>query len=198
MRQHLLTILGYVWAVFGVCWMIVAGRVKSPAAGSPQTGEPHFFRLIRWFVLAATFALLFWRRLAIGFLGRRVGPDLSAFACAGFAITLVGLAVATWARIHLGSNWSDKVVVQADHQLIRTGPYAHMRHPIYSGVLLGVAGTALAVGEWRGAIAFLLLLTNYAVKARKEDRILRDHFGESFRLHARDAGFLLPKFRSRG
>jgi protein-S-isoprenylcysteine O-methyltransferase Ste14 len=198
MRQHLLTILGYVWAAFGVYWMIVAGRVKSPAAGSPKTGEPHFFRVVRLSILAATFALLFWQRLAIGFLGHRVVPDLSAFACAGFAITLVGLAVATWARIHLGSNWSDKVVVQADHQLIRTGPYAHMRHPIYSGVLLGVVGTALVVGEWRGAVAFLLLLANYTVKARKEDWILADHFGEGFTLHARDAGFLLPKFRGRG
>ncbi len=198
MREHLLTTLGYLWAVFGLYWVGVALRRKSAAAEAvPQAGEPHLFRVLRLSILATTFALLFWQRLAIGFLGWRFVPPLPALAYAGFVLSLAGLAVAVWARIHLGQNWSDKVVVQAGHQLIRTGPYAHMRHPIYSGVLLGVAGTALAVGEWRGAIAFLLLLANYAVKARKEDRILADHFGEGFVRHARDAGFLLPKFRGR-
>jgi protein-S-isoprenylcysteine O-methyltransferase Ste14 len=198
MREHLLTTLGYLWAGFGVYWVAVAVRRKPPAAGAaPRTGEPHLFRVLRWSVLATTFAFLFWRRLAIGFLGRRVLPPLPGLAFAGFVVTLAGLGITLWARIHLGQYWSDKVVVQAEHQLIRTGPYAHMRHPIYSGVLLGVAGTALVVGEWRGAIAFLLLLTNYAVKARKEDRILANHFGEGFVRHARDAGFLLPKFRGR-
>jgi protein-S-isoprenylcysteine O-methyltransferase Ste14 len=198
MREHLLTILGYIWAGFGLYWMIAAGRGRSSDAGAlPQTSEPHLFRIVRLSVLATTFALLFWQRLATGLLGRRFVPDSAALGHAGFALTLAGLGIAMWARIHLGRNWSDKVVVQADHQLIRSGPYAHLRHPIYSGVLLGVAGTALLLGEWRGAIAFLLLLMNYAVKARKEDRILANHFGESFTRHAREAGFLLPKFRGR-
>jgi len=200
MREHLLTILGYLWFAFGVYWVAAAVFRKSSTAGSPQTretGEPHGFRVLRWAVLVTTFALLFWQRLAIGFLGRWSIPDLPALAYAGFVLTLAGFGVAIWARVHLGQNWSDKVVIQAGHQLIRTGPYAHLRHPIYSGVLLGVAGTALVVGEWRGVIAFVLLLTNYAAKARKEDRILANHFGEDFFQHTRDAGFLLPKFRSR-
>ena len=198
MREHLLTTLGYLWAVFGLYWVGVALRRKSPAAEAPpRASEPHLFRVLRLSVLATTFALLFWQRLAIGFLGWRFVPALPALAYACFVLTLAGLAVAVWARIHLGQNWSDRVGVQAGHQLIRTGPYAHMRHPIYSGVLLGVAGTALVVGEWRGAMAFLLLLANYAVKARKEDRILAGHFGEGFVRHSRDAGFLLPKFRGR-
>jgi protein-S-isoprenylcysteine O-methyltransferase Ste14 len=196
MREQLLTALGYLWAGFGLYWVTIAVRRKSPA-GMSQAGEPHIFRLLRLSVLATTFALLFWHRLAIGLLGQRLVPALPGSADAGFVVTVAGLAIAVWARIHLGQYWSDKVMVQADHQLIRTGPYAHLRHPIYSGVLLGVAGTALVVGEWRGAIAFLLLLANYAVKARKEDRILAGHFGEDFVRYAQDAGFLLPKFRGR-
>ena len=139
----------------------------------------------------------FWQRLEVGSLGRRFAPDSTRLDYAGFAATLIGLAVAAWARIHLGRNWSDKVVIQAGHQLIRTGPYARLRHPIYSGVLLGVLGTAVVLGEWRGAIAFLLLLTNYAIKARKEDRVLARNFGDDFLLHEKQAGFLLPRFRSR-
>jgi protein-S-isoprenylcysteine O-methyltransferase Ste14 len=197
MREHLLTTLGYLWSGFGVYWVGVAARRKPPTAGPPQTRESHGFRVLRWAILATTFGLLFWQRLAIGFLRGRFVPDLPAMAYAGFVLTLAGLAIAVWARVHLGQYWSDKVVVQADHQLIRTGPYTHMRHPIYSAVLLGVLGTALVLGEWRGAIAFLLLLTNYAIKARKEDRLLAMNFGDDFLLHEKHAGFLLPKFRGR-
>ena len=110
---------------------------------------------------------------------------------------LVGIAVALWARIALGQYWSDRVIVQANHQLVRTGPYAYMRHPIYSGVLLGVLGTALVLGEWRGVLAFAILLTNYWVKAKREEHILCSQFSEEFRKHENEAGFLLPRFRAR-
>lgn len=195
MRESLLTILGYLWSGFGLYWLAAATRGKSGGAGAaPQTPEPHLFRVVRLSVLATTFALLFWQRLAIGFLGQRFVSDVPALDYAGFVATLVGLGIATWARIHLGRNWSDKVVIQAGHQLIRTGPYARLRHPIYTGVLLGVLGTAVVLGEWRGVIAFVLLLTNYAIKARKEDRVLAESFGEQFQEHRRRAGFLLPRF----
>jgi protein-S-isoprenylcysteine O-methyltransferase Ste14 len=115
----------------------------------------------------------------------------------GFVLALAGITLALWARLHLGRNWSDKVVLKVDHELIRSGPYAYLRHPIYSGVLLGVAGTAIVVGEWRGVIAFCMLLVNYSIKARREEKILSVQFGEAFELHKRDAGFLLPKLRSK-
>lgn len=197
MREHLLTILGYIWAGFGLYWMAAAAGRRSRAGAEPQTGEPHFLRVARLSILAMTFALLFWQRLEMGFLARRFSPDLPALDYAGLVASVAGLGIAAWARVHLGKNWSDKAVIQAGHQLIRTGPYAHVRHPIYSGVLLGVLGTAVVVGEWRGAIAFLLLLTNYAIKAKKEDRLLAKNFGDDFVLHEKRAGFLLPKFRGR-
>jgi len=192
MREPLLTILGYLWSAFGLYWVAAAAGGKSDTA-THQTGEANLFRLVRLSILAATFALLFWQRLEIGVLGRHFVPDLRVSAFAGFAATLVGLGLATWARVHLGKNWSDKVVIQAGHELIRSGPYARLRHPIYSGVLLGVLGTAVVLGEWRGLIAFVLLLTNYAIKAGKEDRVLAQSFGPEFEKHKRQAGFLLPR-----
>lgn len=198
MREPLLTILEYLWSAFGLYWFAAAARGRSAARTAHQTGEPHFFRVVRLSILIITFALLFWQRLAIGLLGQRFAPDFPALDYAGFVATLIGLGIATWARIHLGRNWSDKVVIQAGHQLIRTGPYARLRHPIYSGVLLGVLGTAVVLGEWRGVVAFVLLLTNYAIKARKEDRVLAQSFGAQFEEHKHHAGFLLPRFRARG
>ena len=124
-------------------------------------------------------------------------PSIPALAAVGFVLALIGLAIALWARVHLGQYWSDKVVLKVDHQLIRSGPYAHLRHPIYSGVLLAVLGTALIVDEWRGLLAFVILLANYSIKARKEEQILAAHFGDEFRKHLTSAGFLLPSFRNR-
>ncbi len=193
--KELFHVLAYLWAAFGVYWMGVPLLNRAPApAKSSHSGEFRLYRPLRLVILAITFSLLFGGQTAVGFLGRRFVAVSSSLAVAGFASALLGLAIAVWARIHLGQYWSDQVVLKVDHRLIRTGPYAYMRHPIYSGVLLGVAGTAVVLGEWRGVAALLLLLINYAIKARREEKILAEQFGEEFSLHQRQAGFLLPKF----
>ena len=182
--------------IFGLLWAGLALKWAAPRKVVSQTGEFPLYRFLRLIVLSITFALLFWDGTAVGILGGRFAPQIPAVAVIGFALTLAGLAIALWARIHLGQNWSDKVVLKVDHQLIRSGPYVHLRHPIYSGVLLAVLGTALIVGEWRGVLAFVILLTNYSIKARKEEQILATHFGDEFREHLTSAGFLLPSFRN--
>jgi protein-S-isoprenylcysteine O-methyltransferase Ste14 len=195
-QAELYHLLAYLWAAFGIYWIGTAAlkRSRSNCAEMPQSHELRFYRPLRLLILATTFSLLFWRRTAVGFLGTRFIPSSAAISTAGFAAALLGLAVALWARVHLGQYWSDKVVLQEDHRLIRSGPYAYMRHPIYSGVLLGVAGTALVLGEVRGVVAFLLLLVNYSIKAKREEAILAREFGEDFTWHHEQTGFLLPKF----
>jgi len=187
-----LNALGYVWAIFGIYWFGTALRTKSA-----KTREFPVWRFLRLSILAATFLLLFAQWIRIGFLGWRFVPVTPAIFESGFVLALAGITLALWARLHLGRNWSDKFVLKVDHELIRSGPYAYLRHPIYSGVLLGVAGTAIVVGEWRGAIAFCMLLVNYSIKARREEKILSVQFGEAFELHKQEAGFLLPKLRSK-
>ena len=192
MTDHeLLRLLEYVWAAFGLYWIAVARGGKAT-----QTREMPLYRLLRLAILVVTFTLLFWNRAAVGVLARRFVPQLPAIGYAGVLATLAGLAIAVWARIQLGHYWSDKVVLKVNHQLIRSGPYAYMRHPIYSGVLLAVAGTALVLGQWRGLLAFLLLLTNYWVKAEREERILSARFGQEFHDHQQQAGFLFPRFHA--
>jgi protein-S-isoprenylcysteine O-methyltransferase Ste14 len=187
----LLQILSWIWAAFGIYWLFAARGGKAA-----QTAENPLHRLGRLAVLVITFTLLFAEHVRIGPLGYRFLPRIPAVAISGFVLTLAGMAVAVWARVHLGQYWSDKVVLKMDHQLIRTGPYARIRHPIYSGVLLGVGATAIVLGEWRGVIAFALLLTNYSIKARREEDVLASAFGEQFVAQKRRTGFLFPRLRS--
>ena len=102
------------------------------------------------------------------------------------------MGIAIWARRHLGSNWSGLVTFKRDHELICTGPYRWVRHPIYTGLLLAVLGTALVLGEWRGILALLLLIVAHTLKARREEALMARHFGSVYEDYRRKTGFLVP------
>jgi protein-S-isoprenylcysteine O-methyltransferase Ste14 len=183
----LVLILAIAWTALGLSW--------GAPGNAAHSGEFKWYRLLRLFVLAGVFALLFWKATAIGFLGKRLVPDSPALGLLGFLAAIAGMFVTAWSRIVLGRYWSDKVIVQTEHKLIRRGPYARIRHPLYTGVLLAVLGTALVEGEIRGLVSFAILLANYAIKAKREERILSQRFGPEFSLHLRNTGFLLPRLR---
>jgi protein-S-isoprenylcysteine O-methyltransferase Ste14 len=187
-QEQLTRVLEWAWVAFGVYWLVAARRVKVA-----RTTESPVYRFFRLLLLIITFTLLFSRWTAVGFLGWRSFPETQSLAYIGLTLALVGPAIAIWARVSLGQYWSDKIVLKVDHRLVRSGPYARMRHPIYSGVLLGVAGSAVVVDQWRGVLAFVLLLTNYMVKAKREDQILAEAFPLDFAAHEKNAGFLLPR-----
>ena len=180
--------------IFGLAWALLGTRWGSPGTAA-LSAEFKWYRPLRLLILAAVFSLLFWNATSVGVLGKRFIPDIPALGIVGFFATSCGMGVALWSRIVLGRYWSDKVILQTEHRLIRGGPYSCMRHPLYSGVLLAVVGTALVVGEWRGLVSFAVLLANYAIKAKREERILAERFGADFAVHAARTGFLLPRIR---
>jgi len=142
------TILGWLWVLVGVYWLISALGAKKIAVNEAPAS-----RLLRLVLLCVMFTLLLTDRLGVGLLAWRFVPDYSWIRWIGVALTMAGLALCVWARHHLGEYWSDKVALKVDHQLIRSGPYAYLRHPIYSGVLLGVAGdmeAGLVLGDEGG------------------------------------------------
>ena len=181
------TVVEVCWGVLGAYWLVTALGTKKIAVN-----ENTRLRVFRLAILALMLTLLMTDWLRIGPLGWRFMPRHSGWVWLGAALTGVGVMVAIWARWNLGRNWSDKVVLKVDHELIRSGPYRYLRHPIYTGVLLAVAGTALTVGEWRAVAALVLLGTNYYVKATREEKILAAKFGEAFAEHKRRTGFFLP------
>jgi len=111
----------------------------------------------------------------------------------GAVVTTFGLLYTVWARLHLKSNWSGTVTIKADHELITTGPYAFTRHPIYTGLLLAFLGSAIADGEVRGALAFVIAFAALWRKLRLEEKWLTQQFGAVYSEYMQRVAALIPK-----
>ena len=178
------------WYALLIYWALSALRLKRIKVSEDPAG-----RLWHIGIMVLTFMLLYSERFAFGPLGWRFVPERPLAWAPGILLTYVGAGLAIWARYSLGQYWSGRVTLKEDHQLIRFGPYAYIRHPIYSGLLLTMAGTALVIGEWRGVVAVLLALVELSRKASKEEALLATEFGEQYGEYRRQAGFLTPRFR---
>jgi protein-S-isoprenylcysteine O-methyltransferase Ste14 len=176
------------WDVCGVVWGIYALRVKRTKALEKSADS-----LATMAVIIMSFFLLFYEWTALGPLSRRFLPTQEWIAWAGVAVTSLGIAIAVWARVCLGSNWSARVTLKEGHGLIRSGPYRLVRHPIYSGLLLGALGRVLTVGEWRAVVAVMLMVAAHSRKAIREERMLSAEFGEEYAFYRRRTGFLFPR-----
>jgi protein-S-isoprenylcysteine O-methyltransferase Ste14 len=184
---HLL--LGIPWIVFIVYW--IAGALKTRATREKESFTSRFVVLA---IEVIGYLLIFSASTGIGVLGTRVLPRSLLGPVVGVVLTWLGIALAIWARYHLAEYWSARVTIKEGHQLIRTGPYTHLRHPIYSGLVLATLGSALVIDRWRCVLGLCLVLAGYCFKAKKEETMLTQQFGDAFREHQKHTGFLIPRF----
>ena len=178
------------WIVFVLYWIVSAIRTRDTLQ-TESSGSRYAILLIE----IAGFVLLFRHSAGVGFLGERFMHRTLASAIIGSILTWVGIGLAIWARYHLAEYWSARITIKQDHQLIRTGPYARLRHPIYSGIILAAIGSAVVIDQWRCVLGVCLVLIGYCIKARKEETMLTQQFGDAFREHQKQTGFLIPRFR---
>jgi protein-S-isoprenylcysteine O-methyltransferase Ste14 len=186
---HWLHLASFAWLVFLAYWLVSALKLKSVKHREPR-GE----RLIQLAFMVAAYFLMFNDQFSRGWLASRFVPGSPTIGKLGVALTVAGIAFAIWARWHLGENWSAAVTLKEGHELISSGPYRHIRHPIYTGMLLAFVGTALALGEYRALISICIVVVAFYAKAKKEERFLTQEFGDKFREHCRRTGMFLPKF----
>lgn len=170
---HAMNVISYLWLAFVLYMLVAAFNTKRTEAKESNLSRTTHNVLI---VMGALF--MFTPYLGIGPLGARFVPRSSEVILAGTALTLLGLCFATWARIHLGRNWSGTVTIKVDHKLVRTGPYAYFRHPLYVGLAVALAGTGLVQGKWRSVAGILLISAAFWKKARTENALLAQRFGE--------------------
>jgi protein-S-isoprenylcysteine O-methyltransferase Ste14 len=177
------------WILFGLYWSVSAFKSKR------TTKRESWGQRFRYVLLLAVAVCLLSRRWPhYGWLGARFVPASNAAAWLGVVLTAAGVAIALWARWHLGANWSGVVTIKEGHELIRSGPYRSIRHPIYTGILTAILGTAVAIGEVRGLLAVAIAWLSFYVKARREESFLAQEFGDRFAEHRRHTGMFLPRF----
>ena len=186
MHLSVYQIIAGLWIGMFVIWWISAIAVKR-TIGSEADWQS---RVALWIVALAWF-LLFDGRLG-GPLARRFVPSGLEVAYTGLVLTALGLGLAIWARFQIGRNWSGMVELKQDHQLIRRGPYAFVRHPIYSGLMLATFGTGIAYGEIRGLVAFALITMAWGYKSRLEEAFLIRQFGAEYEQYRREVKGLIP------
>lgn len=163
------------WVVWELYWGISARGVKRAAAK-----EPFLSRLPVLIALITGIACMLVPEWISPYLARPVLPQGGIVFYFGYAVQVTGLCLAFWARATLGRNWSGRVTIKEEHELVTRGPYQRLRHPIYSGALLAVVGSAIALGWIGGLITIVLFLGVFVHKIRLEERMLIAHFGDAY------------------
>jgi protein-S-isoprenylcysteine O-methyltransferase Ste14 len=178
-----------VWIIFFLYWRISAFNTKTT-----QRIEPLASRILRTFLCLVAVALLLItpKYVPLPWLYHQLWPTGLWPFWLGAAITIAGLLFAVWARVHLGRNWSSSVTIKQGHELITSGPYAVVRHPIYTGILTGFLGMAIAISQVRGFIVLALFFLAFWLKLRREEQFMHSQFGEVYATYARKSAALVP------
>lgn len=143
-KMDWMSLYEYFWIAFGVIWIVWAAWTKPT-----QRRESVSARALYALVMLAGFYVMSGGPLLGSWSHLRLYPSIRWVEVLGLVLTGAGLAFAIWARAIIGGNWSGAVSVKVGHELIRTGPYRWVLHPIYSGITLALLGTAMGIGRTR-------------------------------------------------
>jgi len=112
-------------------------------------------------------------------------------AVVGIVLFVLGLGFAIWARVHIGRNWGGPMMQKDEPELVTSGPYHLVRHPIYSGILIAGIGTALAL-SWLWLIAVFLAGIYFVYSATVEERYLSEQFPDTYPAYRHSTKMLVP------
>jgi protein-S-isoprenylcysteine O-methyltransferase Ste14 len=186
-------LIGWVWGAWALYWVVSAVGNKTT-----ERRESLASRLTHVVPLVVGGVLIGWRGSPwSSVLGLRLWPRAPTLYWIGLAVLIAGLAFAVWARVHLGRNWSGTVTVKEGHELIRTGPYGYVRHPIYAGVLTGLIGTVICSGTLRAALGLLMIAAALTRKVRIEEALMRETFPDQYPKYCEQVPALIPFTGSR-
>ena len=175
------------WLAWAIGWL--ASSRWSSAEKRRQTSRERRFHLAE---MAVAVGLFSFPALGYGLLGRWIFPRTEASFMIGAALLVIGLGFTVWARLSLGRNWSGYVTLKAGHRLIVSGPYALVRHPIYTGLLCAMLGTTIAIDEWRAVLALIIATQTFVRKLRLEERWLAEEFGSEYGTYRNGVKALVP------
>ena len=175
------------WAAWAFYWWLTSIDVKETVRR-----ESFLSRAMHLGPMLVAAAMLWAPALNVPGLDARFMPWAAWEFRTGVLVTLAGLAFAVWARRHIGRNWSAIVTLKHDHELVTSGPYALVRHPIYTGLLFGFLGSAIALGQWRGLLAVAIVYVALLRKYKLEERWMHERFGVAYDAYRARVKALVP------
>jgi protein-S-isoprenylcysteine O-methyltransferase Ste14 len=116
----------------------------------------------------------------------------------GFGVGLAGLALWTWAQAELGKEWSPQLQLRGEHHLVTTGPYARVRHPLYTAMLGWGVGVALVTANWVFVILAAMVVVGIVARVPREEQMMIGEFGDEYRVYIKRTGRFLPKWGAGG
>ena len=180
--------IGYAWLAFIVLWFLAG--IASKRSVRTQTSSSRLFQVVLIFIGAMIFNLNRW--FVSGWPTLRIIPRETPFILGGAIITIAGMLFCVWARAILGTNWSARVTIKANHELVRQGPYQIVRHPIYTGLLIGLLGTAFVYGFAGCFVGVLVIGFAFWLKSQTEEQFMVQQFGDQYLQYRQQVRALIP------
>lgn len=185
-------IVAWLWIAFVLYWLVLAQFNKKVSRSTP------WFTIwgLRLAIIIGVLVVMPFRRHGVADLIASLGrslPDLAGFGgqWLGVGLCLAGFGLAFWARLHIGRNWGMPMSLRQGHELVTSGPYAYVRHPIYSGLMLAMIGSAPAVSMlW--LLLFPIYFIYFIVSARTEEKMMLAQFPDAYPAYRRRTKMLLP------
>ncbi len=180
------------WLAFILCWLLLAQFNKKASRGTPPWSG---LRLRLIIIIGVIVLVRFHRHAVVGFFaavsGSRLLHPVIALQWLGVGLCLAGFGFAVWARVHIGRNWGMPMSLREGHELVTSGPYAYVRHPIYSGLMLAMIGSAFTAGLlWLLGLVFYFIYFIFA--ARSEEKTMLTQFPDAYPAYRRRTKMLLP------
>jgi protein-S-isoprenylcysteine O-methyltransferase Ste14 len=187
LQLNLRAVMTALWLAWGLYWIVSAHNAKTT-----RRRESSASRIFYSVLLLTGAGLMAVPRYRLGWLATPWLPEAPLRFRLALALLAAGLAFTVWARVHLGRNWSGTVTLKEGHELIRSGPYGLVRHPIYTGLLLAFTGTAIACGDPAAVLGLALVLASFLYKLRIEEGFMRAQFPEQYASYAASVPALVP------
>ncbi len=185
--MNIISVEKTLWFATFMYWLISSFFVKKSV--KKQAG---WERIIYILCVILAFSLLFGNYYDFPFLDQRVLAQSEFWKITGMLLCAAGLIFAVLARIWLGENWSGRITIKENHELIQTGPYAITRNPIYTGFLFAFVGCSMSLGLLKGYLGIVFFIACIQIKISKEEAFMLEVFGEKYRSYQAKVKRLVP------
>ena len=176
--------IDFLWLAFWIYWLVSAARAKRTAVRS-RVGA-----LVRGMIIVVIIIVIFASGNASQFVSAPLVTSIAG-ELTGAILVLLGLALAAWARVHLGRNWGMPMTLKENPELVTSGPYRFVRHPIYSGVLLAMVGSALIGGVF-WFLVFIFFGIYFIYSAKNEEKLMLQQFPDHYPAYMKRSKMLIP------